>query len=132
MNWRQFMHLPRLHREPSVPQLREGFNTYVMHGDIMWGDSITWASRGAPTDDDPNHGEIHGWVLPRPQDGDRLLVKMQTGKWGWWVIHDVELVDTVRDMFFAKVCGAFGYVEGDDEPKLKRASEFVQTGDFIL
>jgi protein gp37 len=55
-----------------APSIREDARTYVLHGDNMWGNSITWQT--APSDEDLNKGVVVGWLSLKPRAGDRLLV----------------------------------------------------------
>ena len=59
-----------------------------------WGDKIDWFG------DNPGF-RIVGWKLHRPQTGDFLLSKMESGGTGVFVISNVLLETNPKDMFFA-------------------------------
>lgn len=104
----------RRERRPKPPTtFRKDCRTYALRGDTMWGDSITWTN-GAP---DGHEGHVHGWVSPLPRSGDRLLVKMASGKWGAWLFTKVEPCENPKDMFFADVTGALAYVDDSEVPR---------------
>lgn len=109
---------------------RSDARTYVMNGDNVWGDSITWAG-GGKRPDDSHHGRAMGWVTPKPQRGDVIYVPMASKRWGTWIVQSVEHARGVDDMFYAEVCGAVGYAdERGDEPRGKYATELISSGVF--
>lgn len=110
-----------LRRTPTPrPTLREGYLTFALYGDNIWGNSIAWANR-AP---EGNEGRVVGWTPRTPRVGDRLCVRMQSGKWGAWVFTKVEKARDVDDMFVADVTGAIAYIDESEIP----AIAFTGTG----
>jgi hypothetical protein len=104
---------------PRLPDAR----VYVAHGDIMWGNSITHRTVG------PNELDVTGWLsrAPFPRVGDVLLVKMESGKWGWWLFSNVRPCGNPSDMFVGCAVGAFGYGEEIGfVPKLRSPDEFIE------
>lgn len=107
----------------KMPKLRDGYRTFALSGDKVWGDSITWTD-GAP---DGHEGRVHGWVPVLPQVGDRVAVRMQSGRTAAWVFAVVKPCDNPRDMFFGVVKGPIGYMEDAEAPATAagRMGEYV-------
>lgn len=93
----------------STPKLRDGFDTFALRGDNCWGDSIMWWPTGQTE-------RVAGWTSPRPQDGDRLLVPMESGRWGVYVLADVKRMPDPRDQWFARARGPIGYADDSEVP----------------
>jgi hypothetical protein len=121
MTWRERLREWKYLRK--MPNLREGYRTFSLHGDNLWGDSITW-SDGAP---DGNEGRVHGWVPVRPQVGDRVAVEMKSGRTGVWVFAAVELCSNPSDMFTGVIKGPIGYMDESEAP----ASASAMQGGFV-
>jgi hypothetical protein len=104
---------------PATPQPREGALTYVAHGDNMWGNAITHRDAGE------HEVSVSGWLsrAPFPREGDVVLIKMQSGRWGVYVFTDAHKADGVDDMFQGHAVGAIAYA--DPEPQTKRCDEFI-------
>jgi hypothetical protein len=79
----------KLRRKPKSPEEitrpREGAHEYVLNGDKVWGDSITWSRE--PKEPDLTKGRVVGWVPIKPIPGDVLLVEMRGG---WARLGDPE------------------------------------------
>lgn len=106
---------------PPVP--REDADTFVMHGDILWGNSIMHMG-----EIDEHTFRVTGWTTPKPRPGDILVAKCASGQWGQFVLREIEHAQGVHDMWFGVAVGVIGYV---DEPRTKRATEYVERGDFV-
>lgn len=113
--------VPGYLQEPPIP--REHADTFVMLGDILWGDCITIDKHI-----DEYRTAIHGWTLPRPVVGDIIVCKGASGKWGQNVLYEVSYCADPKDMWFGRMCGVIGYV---DEPTSKRATQYIDTGGFV-
>lgn len=85
-------------------------NTYKV-GEGGWGNNIeffpSWKA-------DSDEQKVCGWKSNRPKVGDRLTVKMQSGKTLVFEFYDVEYMSDPPDMFFGKV-KSLGYE--DELPK---------------
>lgn len=106
---------------PPIP--RPGADRFVMHGDILWGNSIMHMRQI-----DEHSFDVSGWTTPKPRPGDILITKCESGNWGEFVLAEVEHAQGVHDMWFGRAVGCIGYV---DEPRTKRATEYVERGDFV-
>lgn len=103
----------------NPPEIREGANTYVRHGDNMWGNSITSFKVR-----DHEHS-VSGWLAraPFPVTGDKLLMKQQGHGWVVFVFGEVETCRGVSDMFQGTVYGPFD-MPVEREPQTKHCDEF--------
>jgi hypothetical protein len=103
----------------GVPVVKADARTYVAHGDIQWGNAIT-----TRVIDDHNLS-VFGWLdrAPFPEPGDKLLVKMESGKWGVFIFTESERARDPKDMFSARASGAIEY---HDAPKTKSPDEFIE------
>lgn len=107
--------------EKWPPQPRPDPETFVLHGDNMWGDAIALFPDEQP--EEPNTLTCVGWTTPLPKPGDYLVVKCQSGKWGRFILTRVAPAQGVYDMWFGTAVGPHEYV---DEPNTKSATEFVK------
>lgn len=128
--------LPPAPGEDRPAGIREDAREYVFNGDTVWGDSITWLRKpGAVERGDLTVAEVVGWCLPRPREGDVLLVLM-AGGWGRWVFAKPEYKNNVEngDMFFATVRGVVDYLcDCEAAPLGKRATErLTSLSEFVV
>jgi hypothetical protein len=70
-----------------------------------WGDSIGWLGDGL------HDGRLVGWKTPRPSVGDRVRVKMTSGRPLLLEIVTVDYKHNPPDMFFATT-KPIGYEDG--------------------
>jgi hypothetical protein len=116
----------------AQPKLRKNARTYVAHGDNMWGNAITHRDPRELTGLFGNYLgsslRVSGHIMPRPTNGDKLLVKMKNGPWGVFVLTKVDLSSNPRDQFFAVARGPLEFVPAGQEPQTKIASEFLRRG----
>lgn len=105
----------------KTPSPRENARTYVAHGDSQWGNSISYRNVG------DNEVDVSGWLsrAPFPQEGDRLLIKMQSGQWGIYVFTESKRCRDPRDMFQGMARGAIDYWPEDDAPQTTACDEFI-------
>lgn len=96
------MSIQRIGDRITAPAIRDGHRTYDMGG--RWGFNITVSTTPAPG----QHGmwsreySHTGCWTPIPRVGDILLVKMQSGKIGVLVFHEVTPWHDPPDGFEAK------------------------------
>lgn len=104
----------------KMPKPRRNARTYVAHGDNVWGNSITTHTMG-----DDHEVRVTGWLAraPFPQEGDVLLLHMQSGLWAKWVFTEVKRHRDPNDMFSGRARGAVGVA--DQTPTSKRCDEFI-------
>lgn len=62
-----------------------------------WGDSLNIDELGA--------GKFSGHMSPKPEVGDLIWVKFESGKAGELVVTNVKHIDNPRDMFFLDADG---------------------------
>lgn len=88
----------------SYQQPREDANEFVLLGENVWGNSITF--RGTPKPKGNGfRASVVGWTTPRPQPGDICLVRMESGRFGYWIFQEVKGAHGVSDMFFGVIEG---------------------------
>jgi len=83
---------------------------YRNHGE--WGNRIAWTNW--------NSRQVHGWVLPRPREGDLLHWDMESGRTAVFRFTEVEHCRDPQDMFFGTVEDV-GYV--DEHPEHTTVSD---------
>jgi hypothetical protein len=86
-------------KKKAVPKLRDGADAYSIGGG--WGNAIQWTSQDTTLTPDSRILRIVGWKRFIPKEGDSLESKMESGKTGIFVIHNVERCGDPPDMFFA-------------------------------
>lgn len=113
----------------SLPKVRDDSRLYAAHGDNHWGCSVSYRDSrelfglfGAPLG---SSLRVSGHINPRPRDGDRLLVRMESGQWAVFVLKDVELCRDPEDMFFAVGRGPLYAADELETPRTNYANEFI-------
>lgn len=97
--------ISKLFKKNKTVRVRKNAMIFKMGGG--WGDAINWMNI------EPNkNGEyrVVGWKTPKPQTGDKLESKMESGKIGVFVFKAIEHCGDPQDMFFANVVDV-GYLD---------------------
>lgn len=100
-----------------LERFRRGFRlsgyVYDANKHNGWGNNIEWS--------DYDKRRIVGWLYRKPQVGDEIRFKMQSGKVARFAVKEVERAWGVHDMFFADVMD-IGYVGEEPINKVIEAS----------
>lgn len=83
-----------------------------------WGNNIEFEG----TDAETGLRRIVGWLPRKPEVGDEIRFKMQSGKVSRMRVQGVEHTSNVRDMFFADLMD-IGYVGGPPINKVREAAQ---------
>lgn len=85
-----------------------------------WGDSIIW-SIGV----DFEKRQITGWLWRKPNIGDEIRFKMESGKIARFRVQNVEHAEGVHDMFFGDLMD-IGYVDEAPINQVKEAEQIIE------